>query len=177
MSDAASPPRPPHPAVFALGVLWASPMSLLGLIAGLACMPFGARPRLRRDAYALVFHRVPMGPGGAMTLGNVILSTAEHLDARCRTYAHRAGWCEEPLTRIGDHERAHVLQYMSLGVLFLPLYFLHGGIHARNRFERAADRYALTGEGWWPWDAGNGRKAYIAARSRPVMGERRMDAG
>ena len=166
MSDAAPPPRPPHPAVFALGVLWASPMSLLGLIAGLACTPFGARPRLRRDAYALVFHRVPMGPGGAMTLGNVILGTAEHLDARCRTYAHRAGWCEEPLTRIGDHERAHVLQYMALGVLFLPLYFLHGGIHARNRFERAADRYALTGRGWWPWDASNGRIQYLESAKK-----------
>lgn len=147
--------------VFALGVVWAAPISLAGLIVGLACMPFGARPRLRRDSYALVFHRVPLGPGGAMTLGNVILGTADDLEARCRTYAHRAGWCVEPTTRIADHERAHVLQYMSLGVLFLPLYFLHGGIHARNRFERAADRYALTGEGWWPWDAGNGRAKYL----------------
>ena len=26
-----------------------------------------------------------------------------------------------------------------------------GGISVRNRFERAADRYAMTGKGWWPW--------------------------
>jgi hypothetical protein len=52
---------------------------------------------------------------------------------------------------LGDHERAHVYQYMALGPLFLPLYFLCGGISHRNRFEQAADRYALTGKGWWPW--------------------------
>ena len=51
----------------------------------------------------------------------------------------------------GDHERAHVYQAMALGVFFLPLYFLYGGISARNRFEQAADRYAETGRGWWPW--------------------------
>ena len=40
---------------------------------------------------------------------------------------------------------------MVLGPLFLPLYFAFGGIGVRNRFERAADRYALSGRGWWPW--------------------------
>jgi hypothetical protein len=44
-----------------------------------------------------------------------------------------------------------VYQYLVLGPLFLPLYFLCGGISARNRFEQAADRYARTGMGWWPW--------------------------
>jgi hypothetical protein len=53
--------------------------------------------------------------------------------------------------RLGDHERAHVYQYLALGPLFLPLYFLCGGISWRNRFEQAADRYAQTGKGWWPW--------------------------
>ena len=46
-----------------------------------------------------------------------------------------------------------MFQYMALGPLFLPLYFLCGGISARNRFERSADRYAMTGRGWWPWAA------------------------
>jgi hypothetical protein len=40
---------------------------------------------------------------------------------------------------------------MVLGPAFGPLYLLCGGVSARNRFERAADRYALTGRGWWPW--------------------------
>ena len=56
---------------FALGAVWASPMTLAGLLAGLVAMPFGAR--LRTSDAALVFHRYPWGPGGALTLGNVIL--------------------------------------------------------------------------------------------------------
>lgn len=136
---------------FALGVVWAAPLTLVGLGAGVALMPFGARPRLERRDCAIVFHRVPMGPGGAMTLGNVILNTAHDLDAGCLTYEHRAGRCVQPRIRIGDHERAHVFQAMALGPLFLPLYFAFGGVSVRNRFERAADRYALTGAGWWPF--------------------------
>jgi hypothetical protein len=100
---------------------------------------------------ALVFHRWPWGPGGAITFGNVILHTGDDLDSPCVTYAHRAGHGDEPVIQLADHERAHVYQYMVLGALFLPLYLLCGGVSVRNRFERAADRYAQTGRGWWPW--------------------------
>jgi hypothetical protein len=134
-----------------LGILWTFPNTLLGLFAGMAGLAFGARPCLNRRERALVFHRWPWGPGGAMTLGNVILHTGESLDVSCATYAHRAGLCRDPGIVLGDHERAHVYQYMALGPLFLPLYLLCGGISVRNRFERAADRYAMTGRGWWPW--------------------------
>lgn len=154
-------------ALFALGMLWTAPNTLLGLVAGLAGMPLGARPAFERRDRALVFHRYPLGPGGAMTLGNVILCTGESLDRVCDTYAHRAGWCMQPRTRLGDHERAHVLQYMALGPLFLPLYFLHGGVSVRNRFERAADRYAITGRGWWPWLRANSAAAIREQWSRP----------
>ncbi len=152
---------------FALGAIWALPYSLAGLIVGLVAMPFGARPRFERGDFALIFHRFPWGPGGAMTLGNVIINTNTHLNSLCTTYAHRAGWCIEPKTRIGDHERAHVLQYMAFGPLFLPLYFLHGGVSARNRFERAADRYALTGKDWWPW---------LNVNSRPAVAKKISDS-
>ena len=135
----------------ALGIAWALPYTVPGALAGLAALPFGARAQLRPRDLALVFDRVPWGPGGALTLGNVILHTGDTVDCTCLTYAHRAGLCEEPAIVLADHERAHVLQYMALGVLFLPLYFLCGGISVRNRFERAADRYAQTGRGWWPW--------------------------
>lgn len=132
----------------AVGGLWALPWTLAGLLAGLAGLVFGARVRFT-DA-ALVFHRFPWGPGGALTLGNVILHTGESMDESTRTYA-----CEllggDECVRIGDHERAHVYQYLLLGPLFLPVYFLCGGISARNPLEQAADRYALTGRGWWPW--------------------------
>lgn len=134
-----------------LGVLWTSPNTLIGLLLGLAGLPSGAHVHVRPRDFALVFHRWPWGPGGALTLGNVILHTGDTLDARCTTYARRAGCLDEADIILADHERAHVYQYMALGPLFLPLYGICGGISVRNRFERAADRYAQTGRGWWPW--------------------------
>jgi hypothetical protein len=134
-----------------LGVAWAVPNTLLGLLAGIAGMAFGAHAHWSRRELALVFNAMPWGPGGALTLGNTILHTGGTLDAPCMTYAHRAGLGIEPSILLADHERAHVFQYMALGPLFLPLYFACGGIGVRNRFERAADRYARTGRGWWPW--------------------------
>lgn len=134
-----------------LGILWASPVTAIGLVVGLAALGVGARVQLSARDLACIFHRVPWGPGGAMTLGNVILDTGDDLGRSCTTYAHDAGHRHEPRILLCDHERAHVLQYMALGALFLPLYLLHGGVAARNPFERAADRYARTGRGWWPW--------------------------
>ena len=131
-----------------VGAAWASPMTLAGLLAGLVALPLGARMRVSDSA--LVFHEVPFGPGGALTLGNVILHTGRSMDEQTLTYACRADGGTE-CVRLGDHERAHVYQTLVLGPLFLPLYFLCGGISARNRFEQAADRYARTGRGWWPW--------------------------
>lgn len=135
----------------ALGIAWTLPNTALGLLAGAACIAAGGHAHLSRRDFAIVFHNVPWGPGGALTLGNVILHTGDTLDSHCLTYAHRAGHREEPRILLGDHERAHVFQYMVLGPLFLPLYGLFGGVSVRNRFERAADRYALCGQGWWPW--------------------------
>lgn len=134
-----------------LGGAWTFPNTLIGLLAGAAGTAAGARAHFSPRHAALVFHRWPWGPGGAITLGNVILHTGEHLDSECMTYEHRAGHCRHAPIRIGDHERAHVYQYMVLGVLFLPVYLACGGISVRNPFERAADRYALSGSGWWPW--------------------------
>ena len=156
--------------LLAFGVLWTLPNTLIGAIVGVSAIPFGARPKFRKRDLALVFHRFPLGPGGAMTLGNVVLSTDAHLDSLCTTYAHRAGWCVQPKTRIGDHERAHVLQYMTLGPLFLPLYLLFGGINVRNCFERAADRYALTGRDWWPWLKVNSKAAVMQNASSSRLG-------
>lgn len=137
-----------------LGVLWALPVSMLGLVLGAAGMAAGARIGVSARDLAVVFRRFPWGPGGALTLGNVILHTGESLDRHCHTYAHAAGHGEEPVILLADHERAHVYQYMVLGVVFLPLYLLGGGVSVRNPFERAADRYARTGQGWWPRSGG-----------------------
>lgn len=133
------------------GVCWTLPNTLLGLLAGLACIPFGARLQWRGRELALAFRCMPWpSPGGALTLGNVILYTNDELDIPCLTYAHRAGKCLEPSISLADHERAHVYQFMLLGPLFLPLYLLCGGVSVRNPFERSADRYAQSGRGWWP---------------------------
>jgi hypothetical protein len=137
-----------------LGMAWTVPNTLVGLIGGVVGIAFGAHVHLYRRECALVFHRWPWGPGGAITLGNTILHTGDSLDSPCVTYAHRAGHAEEPSILLADHERAHVFQYMVLGPLFLPLYLACGGVSVRNRFERAADRYALTGRGWWPFGSG-----------------------
>ena len=139
------------PSLLALGMLWALPNSVVGLLVGVIGLAFGARMRWQRHELALVIRRWPWGPGGALTLGNVIVHTGERLDTPCLTYAHRAGRCIEPPVSLADHERAHVYQYMLFGPLFLPLYLLCGGISVRNPFERAADRYARNGRGWWPW--------------------------
>ncbi|MBS0431093.1 MAG: hypothetical protein JSS21_01610 [Proteobacteria bacterium] len=138
----------PRAALIALGTLWTSPNTLLGLIAGFALLPFGARLHFAEGA--LAFRRVPRARG-ALVLGCVILHGGEHLDAITQTYAARCGAAPPTqCVRIGDHERAHVYQYLLFGPLFLPLYWLCGGISARNPFERAADRFALTGRGWRP---------------------------
>ena len=133
-----------------LGILWTLPNTLIGLIGGSVGLLFGANAQFSRRDFALVFHRWPWGPGGAITFGNTILHTGDTLDSECLTYEHRAGRCDHPRIKIGDHERAHVYQYMVLGPLFLPLYLVCGGVSVRNPFERAADRYAMTGRGWWP---------------------------
>ena len=129
---------------------WTLPNTMAGVCIGLIGLPFGARMRWQRRELALVVRHWPWG-GGALTLGNVIVHAGERLDIPCLTYAHRAGRGIEPPVSLADHERAHVCQYMALGPLFLPLYLLCGGISVRNPFERAADRYARSGHGWWPW--------------------------
>jgi len=143
-------PRPALRALQGLGALWTAPNTLVGLLGGLAGMLAGARPYWRRGDCALVFREYPWGPGGAITLGNVILHTGPQLEVPCRTYAHQAGQCSEPVISLHDHERAHVFQYLVLGPFYLPVYLLCGGVSAANPFERAADLYALHGRGWWP---------------------------
>ncbi|MEO7066598.1 MAG: hypothetical protein ABI114_06795 [Rhodanobacter sp.] len=132
-------------------MLWTFPNTSLGLMLAGVGVAFGAQVRWQPREMAWVVGGWPWGKGGALTLGNVILHTGLRLDVPCFTYAHRAGQCGEPVVSLADHERAHVYQYLVLGPLFLPLYLLCGGINVRNRFERAADCYARTGRGWWPW--------------------------
>jgi hypothetical protein len=137
--------------LWVLGGVWTLPNTAIGLAIGLAGLTRGATAR--RGEGAIVFDHFPWGPGGALTLGQVILNTGVGLDGRCRTYADRAAGRDIAhcaTVRLGDHERAHILQYLLFGPLFLPLYLICGGISARNPLERAADDYALGGSPW-PW--------------------------
>jgi hypothetical protein len=135
-------------------MLWAAPVSIAGLMLGVCLMVFGAR--CKRHGLMWVFTSLPFGPKGALAMGQVVLSTLPSLDIRVPSYrarqasAHVLGLAHERV-HLGRHELAHVRQYLVLGPAFLPLYLLCGGVSAANPFEQAADRYARSGRGWWPF--------------------------
>lgn len=137
-----------------LGKFWTLPNTLAGLVLGCATIPFGSRPVLEHNAF--VFNHFPV-VRRAFVLGNVILNPAEHLGGLTVTYKSLAkfrktgGACTLGYVHLGKHEEAHTLQYQVLGPLFLPLYALTQILSSPTPFERAADRYAETGRGWWPW--------------------------
>lgn len=151
--------RPWRAVAFALGALWALPLSLPMLALALAARPFGARLAVRGPA--VVVTCFPFGPTGALALGQVVLSRLDGLDLRVPSYRARAArrdgldrpWRSERV-HLGRHELAHVRQSLVFGPLFPLLYLLCGGVSHRNPFERAADRYARSGRGWWPFSAG-----------------------
>jgi hypothetical protein len=126
-----------------VGALWALPITLPMLLLGLLALPFGARFSQRGPM--IVVTRFPFGPMGALAIGQVVLSRLSTLDVRVPSYSRRER------VHLARHELAHVRQSLVLGPLFPLAYLLCGGVSARNRFERAADRYALSGKGWWPW--------------------------
>jgi hypothetical protein len=136
-----------------LGKIWTLPNTVIGLVTGTAALCFGATPRLRHNA--LVFFNCPFLCRGAVTLGNVILTTEPSLDLLVTTYALRCnssgqGAAIGDLVHLGKHEEAHTYQYQMLGPFFLPVYCIAGIGRQVSAFEQAADRYARTGAGWWP---------------------------
>ncbi len=145
-----------------LGLIWALPLTLPMLLAGLLMLPFGAR--IDRHGPMWVVTRFPVGPRGALALGHVVLTRLPSVDVRVPSYRSRAAaaagvdtpWRYERV-HLGRHELAHVRQSAALGLLFPLVYLLCGGISARNPFEQAADRYARSGRGWWPFSGGAAR--------------------
>jgi hypothetical protein len=125
-----------------LAYLWASPNTLLGLLAVPPAVLTGGRVRVVRGvvevhggfARWLLARGLPgairmFGPAAAMTLGHVVL--AQDWD------------CAEASR---DHEHVHVRQYERWGPFFLPAYFLCSFLAWRrgrhpyldNPFEREA---------------------------------------
>lgn len=119
--------------LFFVGITWALPMSLIGLKAGLLSMLLGSRLRYSDHALQFSFR--------ARRCHHIRKRDSKHakdLDAVVTTYQCRAddnhnhNRNRNDYIRIGDHERAHVYQYMVLGMFFLPIYFICGGISVKK---------------------------------------------
>jgi len=96
-----------------VGYLWAAPCSAAGLLLFLPALILGSSVRLVEGvmeiSLAPFLHRIgrPRLPFHAITFGHVVIG------------ASRAS-----LRRLSAHERIHVRQYESWGVLFFPAYLL-----------------------------------------------------
>ncbi len=122
--------------------LWASPNTVLGLLAVPPTLLTGGRLQVVRGvveihggfAKWILGRGLPgllrfLGPAAALTLGHVVLGQ----DRRC-------------LDECRDHEHVHVRQYERWGPFFLPAYFLASYLAWRrgedayrgNRFEKEA---------------------------------------
>lgn len=121
-----------------LAYLWASPVTLFGVLWAIPALLSGGRIRVERGAVEIhgglvtwaLRRFVPIAGGAlAMTLGHVILGCDRASLDRCR-----------------DHEHVHVRQYERWGLIFIPaylgcsLYLLIRGRDAYrdNPFEREA---------------------------------------
>ncbi|MFZ4506586.1 MAG: hypothetical protein ACOYON_02675 [Fimbriimonas sp.] len=123
-------PHPRNPLIRLVGRIWASPVTLIGLVLGGLGLVTGGSVRAVEGV--LEFHggwvttllRAPFVRAYAMTLGNVILG----VDA-------------EQLDRWRMHEHGHVRQAELWGPLFLPAYgvasvaaWLRGGHYYRDNW-------------------------------------------
>lgn len=130
--------------LYLLGVLWASPYTLLGLLIGGLGLCTGGRVRIRGRAIefyggAVTWFVTHLLPGGqftlAFTLGHTIL-----------------GQSEASLDISHDHEMVHVRQFERWGPLMGPAYLMASLVlwlagrrpYRDNPFEREA--YGETGE-------------------------------
>lgn len=89
------------------------------------------------------------GLGGVIILGNVILYIGLVLDVLCCMYVYQVGYCIELVIGLYDYECVYVYQYMVLGLLYLLVYLLCGGVSVCNFFECVVDVYVMIGCGWW----------------------------
>lgn len=127
-----------------LGKIWASPNTALGLLIGLASLPFLRKISVGHNA--IQFEGVPrifMWNRYAATSGNVILYATDVATSDCLAMT-------EGLIPIGRHEEAHTYQYQVLGPLFGLIYLLLGGSARWNPLEKSANRFALGQGHWWP---------------------------
>lgn len=126
-----------------IGKIWALPNTVVGLVIGLAGVPFGAKITFGNNG--IQFENYPWGDSNAaLTLGNVIIYGKNTSPADFGSL-----YGSTQFLNVGRHEKGHTLQYQFFGPLFLPTYLLSGGISASNPFEQGANNYAGGGS-WWP---------------------------
>jgi hypothetical protein len=138
--------------------IWTAPNTALGVVAGMAGIPFGAKPTFEHGAIAFNDYPWKFNGGGALTLGNSILSNFPQLTPNpAYTYEAQATpnglpLPPNPYVDVGKHEEGHVHQAGALGPLYLPTYVLQSIFSdGPSPMEKAADTYGQTGKGWWPW--------------------------
>ncbi len=120
------------------GKAWTLPNTLLGLAVGAVAVMLGARAQAGRNAIEFLDQPfVGLLGKSAITLGNTIHYAPGRLPGQVvRRYDGRA------VVELGEHERAHTLQYERWGPFFLVAYFvswLPFVPPAGSRFEHAAD--------------------------------------
>lgn len=139
-----------------IGKIWALPNTIIDAIyggvghivgeIGYAMGIYDVSPSITFGNNAIQFLDNPFTlPKAAITLGNTI------------SYGQGTGPSEygaygDYSVQIGLHEKAHTYQYQALDPLFLPTYFIRGGMSgpAGNPFENAAQDYGRGTGGWWP---------------------------
>lgn len=116
---------------------WASPNTLIGLLAGLLMLLFGANARKVRGAIEF--------SGG--TIGRVMAARTRGFRINAMTLGHVIlGTSKAALSAARDHEQVHVDQYERWGPFFLPAYLASSAwqllcgrrCYRDNYFERQA---------------------------------------
>jgi RHS repeat-associated protein len=130
----------------AFGKAWALPVTAIGLLIGLGGMLAGADVGIGNNA--IQFTQFPLGEAGeGLTLGNVQIFPGSVIPSQ--EFGHYYGSLV-PIN-LGLHEEGHTFQFQAFGILFFPLYLMSGGISEGNRFEQAANAYALGGSYFPSW--------------------------
>ncbi len=152
------------------GKIWTSPNTAIGLAYGGAGLLYGLATGqdvgVSIGNNAIQFEGNPLGQdGAALTLGNTINyfgsanpDSGKTFDSNEEYYTYQAKqnyissngnyrFTDSDKIILGSHEIQHTYQAQILGPLFLPTYFLSGGISHNNWLEKQADQ--------------SGNKAYI----------------
>jgi hypothetical protein len=124
------------------GKLWTLPNTALGVLVGAVAVMLGGRARWGRNALEFLDNPFVGACGrSAITLGNTIhYAPGRGPEHRITRYDGRGQ------VTLGEHERAHTLQYERWGPLFLPVYVLCWWLPRANRFEHAADDRAESAD-------------------------------